>query len=925
MTSLSRWRRGGRVARAALATLALASLVAPPVAAQQPANLAEAIRFREIGPTRQGGRYVDFAVVEARPQIFYAATASGGLWKTENHGLTWQSIFDDEAVFSIGAVTLAPSNPQVVYVGTGEANNSRSSYWGDGVYRSADGGRSWRNVGLPQSGHIGRIVVHPTDPDVVYVAALGHLYSQNPERGLYMTTDGGATWTKTLDHRVDGREIGVVDVAMDPSNPQVLYAATYDKVRRAWTFGEGGPGSRLFRSADGGRSWAQLTNGLPDGMIGRIGIGIARSRPSTVYAIIENANARNVPADERARRLALGFGDNSIGDQFYRSDDAGATWRIVAPAPDATGRWGANPPYYYGQVRVNPTDPEHIYIMSVGMLHSTDGGATWSRPFPFGGDNHAMWINPADPQHMLLGHDHGMGITFDAGRNWYRPDNKPLAQYYAVGYDMEVPYNVYGGLQDNGSLKGPSTRRGGGPIPFEDWYRVGGGDGMYNVVDPTDSRWLYNESQFGAIQRVDQHTGRTKSIRHRRPQGAEALRWNWMSPILISPHNSDVIYHGAQVLLRSPFRGEYWEEISPDLTVNDPARRAGSGNIQYATITTIDESPIIPGVLWVGTDDGNVQLSRDGGRNWTNLRDRLPGHPGHWVSRVIASHHDPAVAYVTITGYREDDFRPYVWRTTDYGTTWTSIAGNLPAGPLNVIREDRRNPNLLFVGAELGLFTSLDGGRSWTELRNGMPRQPVHDLQIHPRDNELIAATHGRGIFIADISPLQELTTAVVAADAHLFDVQPAIQWITGQRPYTATINFAGESRPNGVVINYYLRTAPRGDVTIRVYDGARLIAEAQGARTPGMHSVRWTMQARRELSEVERVAATGAGGGGGAGGGAQAGAGQAGTPRVFPTAGQGAVLSLVPPGEYRVVLSVGGREYTRKAIIHADHWFRGQ
>ena len=821
----------------AFALLPLLALVALPVSAQQP-NLSDAVPLRDIGPTRQGGRYVEYAVVESRPQTFYAATGSGGLWKTTNHGLTWESIFDNQPVYSLGAVAVSQSNPDVVYVGTGEANNSRSTYWGNGIYKSTDAGRTWNHLGLPESHHIGRIVVHPTNPDIVYVAALGKLYSENPERGLYMSTNGGRTWDRTLAHQIGGRAIGVVDVAMDPSNPQVLYAATYDKVRRPWTFGEGGPGGGLFKSTDGGRTWQQMTNGLPTGLLGRIGLSIARNAPNTVYAIIENANPRNDTTNmERYRsRMAEGFSGQMIGDQLYRSDDAGRTWRLVAPiagaptpgAPPAGGGGGGggggqgrftggSPPYYYGQVRVDPNDKEHVYVLSVGVQHTRDGGRTWSSPFQFGGDNHALWINPRDSEHMLLGYDHGMGITFDGGRSWYHPDNKPLAQFYAVGYDMEMPYNVYGGLQDNGSVKGPSTRRGGGNIPFEDWYTVGGGDGFYNVVDPTDSRWLYNESQFGAISRVDQVTGERKGIRYTRPQGQEPLRWNWSSPILISPHNSDMIYHGAQVLLRSPFRGEMWQEISPDLTVNDPARRNGTGNIQYATITQIDESPIVPGLIWVGTDDGNVQVTRDAGRNWTNVRERIPNHPGYWVSGVAASSHDPAVAYVSVTGLRNDDFRAFVWKTTDYGQTWTSIAGALPNEAVNVIREDRRNPNLLFVGTDLGLHASLDGGRSWTRLRNGMPTQPVHDVKIHPRDREIIVATHGRGIYIGDISPLQEMTPQVVSADAHLFDVMPVVQWITGQRPVTSSANFQGESRPPGVQIKYHLRQPVSGDVKVSV------------------------------------------------------------------------------------------------------------
>ena len=930
--------------------LALIGSAVVPIPAQtggQPAgssaSIVDAIRFREIGPTAQGGRYVDFAVVESNPRVFYAATATGGLWKTVNNGISFTPVFDNQADFAIGAVALAQSRPDVIYVGTGEANNSRSTYDGNGVYKSADGGKSWTKAGLPNAGRIGRIVVHPKNPDIVFVAASGKLYSENPDRGVYRSTDGGRSWTKTLDHKVDGREIGAIDIAMDPSNPNHLYAATYDKVRRPWTFGEGGPGSALFKSTDGGATWRQLTGGLPTGMIGRIGISIARSAPRTVYAVIENANARDpkVSPEERRTRLAQGFGDGSIGDELYRSDDAGATWRKVAPpaqpaapagaegrgaAPaqaggrGARGGWtGGNPPYWYGQIRVDPKNPDHVYLLSVSVTHTTDAGRTWSSPFSFGGDNHAMWINPADSTHIILGHDHGMGVTFDAGATWLSPDNKPLAQFYAIGYDMERPYNVYGGMQDNGSARGPSTMKGGGNIPFEAWYRVGGGDGMYNVVDPNDSRWLYNESQFGAIQRVDQQTGQSRSIRYTRPQGQEALRWNWMSPILLSPHNSEVVYHGANVLLRSINRGDTWTEISPDLTKNLPERRNGTGNIQYATITTVDESPVIAGVIWAGTDDGNVQVTRDTGKTWTNVTDRIPGHPGYWVSRVIASHHDAATAYVTVTGYRHDDFKPFVWKTTDYGATWTSIAGNLPNEAINVVREDRRNPDLLVVGTDFGVHATLDGGKAWHRMKNGMTTNPVHDLAIHPREQEIIAGTHGRGIFIADISGLQALTPAVLAADAHLAPIVPAVQHVAGLRPFVASLNYDGQSRPPGVHITYYLKSAASG-VSVRVYDGARMVAELPAAPgNAGLNTVRWLMQSARPMTEAEQQAGRGGRGRGGfpAGGGRGAGT-PTGSP-AFPTPAPNTVLATVPPGEYRVVLAVGGREYAQTAHVLAN------
>jgi photosystem II stability/assembly factor-like uncharacterized protein len=862
------------------------------------------------------------------------------LWKTSNHGISFTPVFDGQPDYAIGAVALAQSRPDVVYVGTGEANNSRSTYDGNGVYKSTDGGKTWAKTGLPNAGRIGRIVVHPKNPDIVLVAASGRLFSENPDRGVYRSTDGGRTWMKTLDHKVDGRPIGAIDIAMDPSNPNILYAATYDKVRRPWTFGEGGAGSAIFKSTDGGGTWRQLTSGLPTGMIGRIGLSVSRSDPKTVYAVVENANSRTVPPEERARRMAQGFGDGSIGDELYRSNDAGSTWQKVsppdlAPAPAGNsaqeppqqgrggrGGWsGGNPPYYYGQVRIDPRNKEHVYILSVGVTHTTDGGKTWTSAFNFGGDNHALWINPTDSSHMILGHDHGMGVSFDAGRTWLSPDNKPLAQFYALAYDMERPYNVYGGLQDNGSIKGPSTMKGGGSIPFEAWYRVGGGDGFYNVVDPTDSRWLYNESQFGAIQRMDQSTGQSRSIRYSRPRGQEELRWNWSSPIMLSPHNPEVVYHAANVLLRSSNRGDSWTEISPDLTRNLPERRGGSGNIQYATITTIDESPVVAGVIWAGTDDGNVQVTRDGGKTWTNVADRMPGHPGYWVSRVIASHHDAATAYATVTGYRHDDFKPFIWKTTDYGATWTSIAANLPNEAINVIREDRRNPNLLFVGTDFGLHASLDGGKVWQRMKTGITTNPVHDLLIHHREQELIVGTHGRGIYIADISGLQALTPSLLAADAHLVPIVSTVQQATGLRPVTASLNYNGQSRLPGVHINYYLKS-PANGVTVRVYDGARVIAETTTAPgNAGLNTVRWTMQSTRAMTEAEQQAAGGRGGRGGGGGfgGGRGGAGAAAATPQFPVPAQGTVQATVAPGEYRVVLSIGGREYSQTALVMAD------
>lgn len=888
------------------------------------ADIANSIPYRSIGPTRQSGRFVDFAVPLQRPHTFYAATGSGGLWKTENNGQTFEPIFDHEKVFSIGDIAVAPSNPDILWVGTGEANNSRSTYWGDGIYKSIDAGKTWRNMGLPESHHIGRIVIHPANPDIVYVAALGHLYSENPERGLYKTTDGGRTWTMSLEVVLDGRHVGVVDVAMDPSAPDTLYAAAYDRLRKPWTYQIGGPGSGIFKTVDAGRTWTKLENGLPGGILGRIGLAVYPKNPKIVYVCVENTNKPGMSAEERWQEILDGKSSQGMIDgEIYRSDDAGETWRKVSPEKRSIG--GA-PGYWYGQIIVDPNDDKIVYVLSVGVIATRDGGKTWAPPFRFGGDNHALWIDPADSNHMLLGYDHGLGVTWDGGKNWYHPDFLPLAQFYAIDFDMSYPYRVAGGLQDNGSVMGPGTKPGSGggrfaragasgvragpPIQIEDWFSIGGGDGMYNVFDRRTNRIVYNESQFGPLSRVDLVTGETKSIAYQRQK--PDTRWNWCSPILVSAHNSDTVYHGGNIVVMSTNRGESWAEISPDLTTNDPSKlivegKGGDGNIQYCTITTLDESPLVPGLLWAGTDDGNVWVTRDNGKAWTNLNDRIAGSPGYWVSRVTASNFDPGTAYVTYTGYRNDDFRPFVYKTTDYGQTWTSLAGGLAEGPVNVIREGVRNPELLFVGTEFGVHVSIDGGKGWFKMKSNMPTQPVHDLKVHPRENDIIVATHGRGAFIADISPLQELTAAVLAKDAHFFNIEPKVRWIGSDRRNSGSSNFAGQSEPVGLVVNYYLKAKPKGDVKIQVFRGSLLLNELRGTTEPGLNTAVWNMTGRRERTEDEKKAAQEQArrrremGYGGAAGDT--------TWASFP----------VPEGEYRFVLLVDGKSLTAHGTVLQD------
>ena len=890
-----------------LVVMGLGGVLPPDVAAQTlTEDQLSAFTYRSIGPARQSGRFVDFAVPSQQPGTYYAASASGHLWKSENHGLTWEVLFDNEAVYSIGDIAVAPSDPNVLYLGSGEANNSRSTYWGNGVYKSTDGGQSWTNVGLPESHHIGRIVVHPTDPNTAYVAALGHLYSENAERGLYRTTDGGRHWEQVLAPVVHGKTIGVVDVAMDPANPDVLYAATFDKVRVPYSYDLGGPGSRVYKSTDGGNNWEMLTNGLPQGMLGRIGIDIYLRDPNIVYLTVENANKEGMSDEERYQELLDHKASRGMIDgEIYRSINAGASWEKMNPDSLPIG---GSPGYYYGQIRVDPNDADVIYVVSVSTMKSEDGGRTWNqRAMGFGGDDHALWIDPNDSDHMLLGYDHGLGVTWDGGENWLHPDNLSLAQFYAVGYDLSYPYRVAGGLQDNGSHMGPNTNPAGGSIPFEMWERVGGGDGMYNVFETCTNRYLFNESQFGPLQRLDLWTGETQGIRYDDPD----LRWNWNSPILVSPHGCTTIYHAANMLLRSDNLGESWEVISEDLTKADPATlttgKGGDGSIQYATITSIDESTLQAGLIWVGTDDGNVQVTQDGGRHWTLVNDNIPNNPEYWVSRVAASHYAPGTAYVSFTGMRRDDFRAFVYKTTDFGETWTDISANLPDEPVNVIREHYQNPNLLFLGTDFGVYVSVDGGGSWTSMKNNMPTQPVYDLKIHSRENDLIVATHGRGIYITDVSALAGISAEVLGMDAYFFQPESKVRWIASDRGNWASNNFDGESEPPVIPFYYYLKGDAGGEVTFTVYQGNVAIATLDGPGEAGIHKVDWGMakMVERTPEEQEQMRQRG---------------GRFGRPMTENDIRY--TSTPAPLGEYTIVMSVNGMEMKRNASILKDEWW---
>lgn len=876
-------------------------------------DLVKAFTYRNIGPFRVGARISDIAVPDspARDHLYtyYVAAWTGGLWKTTDNGTTFRPVFDGQSKQTIGDVTVAPSNPDIVWVGTGDGFCSRSSYAGDGVYKSTDGGKTWRNMGLKDSHHIPRIVIHPQNPDLVYVASLGHLYSENEERGVFKTADGGLTWEKVfyLDEK-----IGAVDLVINPRNPDILYAAAYDKQRLPWQYVNGGAGSGIYQSVDAGKTWKRLGGGLPGGRIGRIGIDIYLKNPEILYALVENANTR--PATkvelERDKFRGLRAQDRMIGGEVYRTDDGGKTWVKMNSVTDDVSAKG---PYYFSQIRIDPNNDQNIYATGVSLGNSTDGGKTWHdinwpprRLFTeIFGDVRTLWIDPQDSDRMIMGSDGGVYVSYDGGKTADHRYNLPLTENYTVGADMEEPYNIYAGLQDHELWKGPSNSPHNRGITLLDWVAVGNGDGMFALVDPDDSRWLYTTSQYGSHYRVDQKLGYRTSIMPVREKGKPPYRFIWCAPIHLSPHNSRVIYAGAQVLLRSMDRGDHWQEISPDLSTNDtskilPSSEGGlPGGIPWFAISSISESPVTPGVIWAGTSDGKVQLTRDNGATWTDLTGKVAAAGGRedcYVSRVRASHFNEGTAYVTKNGYKLDEFRPFVYKTEDFGATWTSLNAGLPDEPVNVIFEDAENPNLLFLGNDTGVFVSIDGGRRWLKMNNNMPNVPVHDLLVHPREGDLIVASYGRGIWLTNVTVLQQLDASVLAGEVHLFTPKPQIQRI--ERMFGANDYLFGDAHivspnaANGLTVSYYLKTKRTEGVKISIMDAwGKELAALKGPAEAGINSVVWNMRSGGLAMRGPRAAGAGR------------------RPRD--------VLGLwAPPGEYMVVLEAGDVKLTRKARI---------
>jgi hypothetical protein len=863
----------GGMMRWPLVLFALAALVLAPesnlqgqLATPLDQHTLSQFRWRSIGPANMSGRISDVEGIPSPSKTFYVAAATGGIWKTTNNGTTFRPLFTDERVVSMGDIAIAPSDTLQIWAGTGEESSRNSISPGGGIYKSTDGGLTWELKGLEETHAIGRVVVHPTNPDRVWVAGLGHIWDSNPERGLYRTDDGGETWQLV---KFISDKAGFVEVAIHPRNPDVLFAASWERVRGPYFLQSGGPGSALWKTADGGDTWTKLEGGgWPAGMLGRIGLDISGSNPDIMYALVE---AEEAP-------------DGSRQSGLYRSDDGGLTWEY---------RNGNNVrPFYYSQVRVHPTNPDRVYWSSTPVNVSNDGGRTVGTAT--GGlhvDHHAMWMDPVDPDRMIVGNDGGIGVTFDQGGNYIFPNTMPLGQFYEVSHGMEVPYTVCGGLQDNGSWCGPSRRRQ-GAVTNAMWRSVGGGDGFFTQQDPTRPEIVYLESQGGNMSRMNTLTGERMSLPKpgrgrggaRAAGGAEpggpqeqeeAWRWNWNTPMVLSPHDPTVLYAAGNRVLKYTNMGEEYDVISDDLTYADPEKihistqttggitRDATGAETYATIVVLAESPLHQGLLFAGTDDGRTWIRRGDGADWEELTDRFPGVPdGTYVRRIEPSSHDVNTFFVAFDGHRTNDFTPYLYVTEDGGRSFRSIVGDLPTGGpdfIHVIRQDLRNPNLLFVGTDVGLYVSTEMGRRWQRFMEGLPTVPIHDLKIHPRDRELIAATHGRSLWIVDIAPLQEMTNQVMAAEAHLFEPKPALRFgnppIQGES--TGHMVFQAPSPAYGAEIVYRVGDAIGGSTGARGGFGARgpqveitildthgeTVHTATAPGTPGFHRFTWNFR----------------------------------------------------------------------------------
>jgi photosystem II stability/assembly factor-like uncharacterized protein len=1039
----------------------------PPNATTDP--LLKGFEFRSIGPAVMMGRVDDIAGSEKDPMVLYVGFATGGLWKSTDGGIHWKSLMDNLPNENIGAIGLAPSDDKVVYVGTGEANNRQSSSIGNGVWGSTDGGQTWTHLGLDDTQSIGRIVVDPTDPKIVYVAAAGHLFGGNAERGLYKSTDGGKNWKKV---KYIDPDSGFTDIAIDHSNPKVLYASSLQRRRTWWGYNGGGPGSGLWKTTDAGATWTKLEGpGWPkpkDGIYGRIAISICRAKPNVVYAQVEAgasggtgggtgadggpsrggrgafAGAESATPGDGAAAPAGGAGGAGGGGRgrgaaappdpnasgVFRSEDGGKTWTFMSNQNQR--------PTYFSQIRVDPANDQKIFVGGNPGQISMDGGKTWRPMTASHTDYHAFWISPKDPRIVIVGHDGGFDISYDGGLDWDYHNDIAVGQFYQVSADMRRPYYVCGGLQDNNAWCGPSALRSTTGAVNTDWFTVSGGDGFYTRQDPTDWAIVYAESQDGNITRHDMRNGTQKSIRPTAGRGAQAaatqneitrannppagmpapdpadpglaggrggrggppnvvnappnpepFRFYWNAPFEISPHNPTVVYMASQYFFKSANRGDSWWMNTTDLSKNvnrwspelpimnvagdKPMAEKHDGYSASSLVTQVRESPSRPGVIWIGTDDGNLQVSQNGGETFTNVYNNIPGVPKPYalISRIEPSHFDPGTAYVAIDAHKTDDWKPYLFKTTDYGKTWTSVAGNLPAkGPINALREDYDNPNLLFLGTELGLYVSLDGGKEWKKFMHGMPTVRVDDILIHPRDRDLIIATHGRSIWIADdITPLEKMKPNA-DTDLVLFEPRAAIQWKNDPQAqrHVGNRDFRAQNPQGGTAISIWAKS-DMGAGKLEFLQGTTVASTMNVEIKAGMNRFQWAMRGPASASGGGRrgganaadartgaqAAATGNAGtpnpqgapnapgageapaeaGGGRGGRGGRG-GATGVPFVASGRGGGfgggggfgfgaAQGALVEPGVYMIRLTVGEKVLQSSVNVLEDIWMRPQ
>ncbi|HEY4955681.1 MAG TPA: hypothetical protein VII02_12440 [Gemmatimonadaceae bacterium] len=891
------------------------------------------LKWRSLGPTNQAGRVSVVVGVPGDPYTYYVAGANGGIIKTVNGGTTFQPVFDEQDVGSIGAIAIAPSDPNVIYVGTGEENPRNNASIGDGMYKSVDAGDHWTHIGLENSERIARIIVDAKNADVVYACGLGREWGPSEERGVFKSTDGGRTWKKVL--YVDP-QTACSDIAADPGNSNVIYAGMYTYRRWAWHLESGGGKTAVYKSTDGGSTWERLSGkdrerGLPKNEMDRIGLAVAPSNPDVVYVVSETKSE----------------------GELWRTEDAGKSWRVVNRDPNINFR-----PFYYSDIRVDPQNPNRVFSLSGSLYLSEDGGTTFRTiARDVHGDHQAMWIDPVNPRRILSGSDGGWQVSYDGGRNFEVVNTFPFTQFYHINYDMQRPYMVCGGLQDNGNWCGPSQALSGQGNLKRDWYTVSGGDGFFTVPDLSKPWLIYSDAQGGMVSLTDTRTGTQKTIYpypNRVGSVGDAMighkyRFNWNSPIALSPQDPGVVYFGGNVLFRSANHGLSWDVISPDLTTNDPKKQQSSGGPIvvdntaaefHSTLLAIAPSPLDANLIWVGTDDGNVQVTRDGGKTWTNVFRNVAGlKPNAWIPNIEASHFDPGTAYVAADHHQDDDYTPYAYMTTDFGKTWKRITGDLPAKAawVHVVREDPKNRNLLYIGTEMGAWASWDRGAHWASLRGDLPAVPVRDIQIHPRDNDILLATHGRGLYILDdATALQQLDEAM-KGDVTLFDVRPAVRWSLWSRDGNlGQKRWAGDNPPAGALISYFLKTQPAGpvDVTITDAQGRTVRRMRRVSDEPGVNRVAWDLRYESPAGGGASPGGRAAAGGATAepdtslaalrarrraqaAGDAVSGGGAAGEFEGGGFGGGGGTSVL--PGTYTVTLSADGKTYTKSLQVEND------